>query len=58
MPLNIGEMIKDCSKIKRSTLKALVDVVSVRNSEEIEVKFKFEDLYRKAMKELEKEYAD
>lgn len=56
--LNIGEMIKDCSKIKRSTLKALVDVVSVRNSEEIEVKFKFEDLYRKAMKELEKEYAN
>ena len=52
--LNIGKAIKDCMKIKKTVLLALIDEIKIKNSKSIEVTFKFEDLYRQALEEIEK----
>lgn len=51
--LNIGDAVKDCKTIKKTVLLALIEEIRVHNSKKIEIKFKFEDLYRQALDELE-----
>ncbi len=51
--LNIGEVVKDCRTIKKTVLLALIDEIRVKNGKDIEIRFKFEDLYRQALEEIE-----
>lgn len=52
--LNIGEAIKDRRTVKKTVLLALIEEIRIYSSKEIEIKFKFEDLYRQALDELGK----
>ena len=52
--LNIGEASKDCKTLKKTVLLALIEEIRVHNSKRIEIRFRFEDLYRQALEELEK----
>ena len=50
--LNIGEASKDCKTIKKTVLLALIEEIRIHNSKKIEIRFRFEDLYRQALEEL------
>jgi len=50
--LNIGEAAKDCRTIKKTVLLALIEEIRIRNSKKIEIRFRFENLYRQALEEL------
>ena len=50
--LNIGKAVKDCKTIKKTVLLALIEGIRIHNSKKIEIRFRFEDLYRQALEEL------